>query len=64
MVSSPDLKQSAFDQNPQSSYDLTQEKIKQYHEDGFLIVRNFFQPEEIDPLLRSLTTHAKEYASG
>jgi len=64
MVLLPELKQSAFDQNSQLSDDLTQEQIKQYYEDGFLIVRNFFQPQEIEPLLRSLTTHAKEYASG
>ncbi len=57
MVSSPDLKQSV-------SYALTPEQIQQYHQDGFLIVRNFFSSEEIEPLLRSLSTHSNEYASG
>lgn len=34
---------------------LTQEQIAQYHEDGFVIVPNFFEPEEIKPLMKACT---------
>ena len=63
-MSSTNLKQLPLENNSSRSYALSPEQIKQYHEDGFVIVRNFFQPEEIEPLVRSLSTHTDEYTSG
>ncbi|MEC4983917.1 MAG: phytanoyl-CoA dioxygenase family protein [Oscillatoria sp. PMC 1068.18] len=33
-----------------TEFPLTQEQIAHYNEDGYVIVRNFFAPEEIEPL--------------
>ncbi|MDY7019968.1 MAG: phytanoyl-CoA dioxygenase family protein, partial [Cyanobacteriota bacterium] len=64
MISPANVNQSTLDQSPQLSYELTPKQIAQYHQDGFLIVRDFFEIEEIEPLARSLQTHTNEYESG
>lgn len=30
---------------------LTKEQLEQYHEDGFVIVRDFFAPDDLQPVL-------------
>ncbi len=32
------------------SYNLTSEQIKSYHKDGYLVIKNFCSPQEIDKL--------------
>lgn len=42
---------------------LTQDQIKQYQEDGFIIIRNFLSDEERAELIDAVTTCVKEYES-
>ena len=46
------------------TYQLTQEQIAQYHQEGFLIVQGFFGVDEVEALQRSLETDTQVYEQG
>ena len=46
------------------TYQLTQEQIAQYHQEGFLIVQGLFGADEVEALQRSLETDTRAYEQG
>lgn len=44
-----------------TEYPLTQQQIDRYHQDGFVLIPDFFKPEEIEPLVRSLQQESEKY---
>ena len=53
-----------LDQASDVIHQLTQEQIAQYHQEGFLIMRNFFEADEIEALQQSLETDTHAYEQG
>lgn len=54
----------SLDQTLHTAYQLTQEQIVQYHQEGFLIVRNLFEANEVETLQQSLETDSHAYEQG
>jgi len=45
--------QSSPSQNPSTTRPLSQAQVDQYHEEGFVIVSGFFDPEEVEPIRKA-----------
>lgn len=48
MIATKERPKTASKERISTTHPLTEEKIAQYHEDGFVIVRGFFDPQEVE----------------
>src|SRR5690348_149788 len=45
------------------SHLLSEQQVKQYFEDGFLILNDFFKPEELQPAMESINGRIRNFCS-
>ena len=38
---------------------LTEQQIKKYQDDGFLLLKNFFSEDELEPIIKSIKKFSK-----